>query len=92
MSRIILSCLPEIRIVESEECPLKLQLNHGPHQSFMELRLVQLRDTMSAPHLSTVKKKGGNRKSGDGDGSDSDDTLNGSNPNIAVPKEEGTIS
>ena len=82
----------EIRIVETGECPLKLQLNYGPHQTCMELRLVQLKDTLAAPPLSTVKLKGGLRKSGvsgEEGGSDSDDTLNGSNPNIAVPKEEG---
>lgn len=84
----------EIRLVGAVEKPLNLQLNYGSHQSYMELRLVQLRDTLSAP-LSAVKSKGSHRggRAGRGDGgSDSDETLsNGSNPNDVVPKEEGTI-
>ena len=78
------------------ETPLNLQLNYGSHQSYMELRLVQMRDTLAAPPLSASKSKGAHRGSrpgrgGDG-GSDSDETLsNGSNPNDIVPKEEGIL-
>ena len=62
----------------------------------MELRLVQMRDTLAAPPTSAAKSKGGHRGSrpgrgGDGD-SDSDETLsNGSSPNDIVPKEEGML-
>ena len=77
------------------ETPLNLQLNYGSHQSYMELRLVQLRDTLTAPVSSAAKSKGAHRgtRAGRGDGdSDSDETLsNGSNPNDIVPKEEGTL-
>ena len=86
----------EIRLLNAKETPLNLQLNYGSHQSFMELRLVQMRDTLSTPLHSATKSKGNQRGSrggrGEGD-SDSDDTLsNGSNPNDIVPKEEGTFS
>lgn len=78
------------------ETPLNLQLNYGSHQSYMELRLVQMRDTLAAPPPSASKSKGAHRGSrpgrgGDGE-SDSDETLsNGSNPNDVVPKEEGML-
>lgn len=84
----------EIRLVKSMEKPLNLQLNYGSHQSYMELRLVQMRDTLTAPTLSAMKSKGTHRggRTGRGAGEiDSDETLSdGSNPNDVVPKEEGT--
>ena len=69
------------------DAPLHLQLNYGAHRSYMELRLVQMRDTRAAPMLTTVSKSS-LRRHNDG-GSDSDETVNeGSGPNV-VPKEEG---
>lgn len=77
-------CLLENQIVDGMEIPLNLQLNHGPHQSCMELRIVQLRDTLSVPLKGSSNGRGGG--GGGANDSDSDDT--GSNPNLS-PKEEG---
>lgn len=82
----------ENRIVEGMESPLNLQLNYGGHQSYMEMRVIQLRDTLSAPPLSSMSKE---KRSSRGSGaaandSESDETLSeGSNPNLIIPKEEG---
>ena len=75
------------------ETPLNLQLNYGSHQSYMELRLVQMRDTLASPPSgSAAKSKVAHRgvrpgRGGDGD-SDSDES-NDSSPNDVIPKEEG---
>ena len=73
----------EIRSVANSEYPLNLQLNHGPHQSMMELRLVQVREPRSAVPPSGRRKSKAMRGDSDSDGSGSD-----SSPNI-MPKEEG---
>ena len=74
----------EIRIVSSKELPLNVQLNHGPHQKFMEMRLVQVRDTRrpvsEEPHAQ--------RNHGGGE-SDSDETISEEGGPNVVPKEEG---
>lgn len=67
-----------------------MQLNYGGHQSYMELRVIQLRDSLTAPPLSSIVGKGrGSSKGVSANDSDSDETINdGSNPNL-IPKEEG---
>jgi len=69
------------------DAPLHLQLNYGPHRSYMELRLVQMRDTRAAPMLTTVAKSSLRRHNDDG--SDSDETINEESGSNVVPKEEG---
>lgn len=73
------------------EFPLNLQMNHGNHQSYMELRIVQLRDSLSVPPLSTLAGPGKGSSRGaaaNESGSDEDIVLEESNPNL-IPKEEG---
>jgi hypothetical protein len=74
------------------EIPLNLQLNHGTHQSYMELRIVQLRDSLSAPPLASLGPgKGGSRGAAATD-SDSDDTVSEEdNDHNLIPKEEGNL-
>ena len=74
---------PAIRILSNTEAPLNLQLEYGPHQTCIELRLVQLRDTFSSP----AALLGATGKYSDSDSSD--ETLSGS-PSV-VPKEEGRL-
>lgn len=71
----------EIRVLGSMETPLNLQLNHAPHHSYMELRLVQMKDTRTS-----LSKSG---HYGDG-GSDSSETGSSGSPNL-TPKEEGML-
>lgn len=66
------------------EIPLNLQLNHGNHQSYMELRVVQLRDSLSAPPLSAIARGAAANDSDSGE----DTVSESSNPNL-IPKEEG---
>ena len=83
-------CCLENRIVDGKEIPLNLQLNYGSHPGYMELRIIQLKDTLSAPPLSSVMSKGKNSSQGaSANDSDSDETISeGSNPNL-IPREEG---
>ena len=68
----------------NSEYPLNLQLNHGPHQSVMELRLVQVREPRSAVPLASGRRKSkAMRNDSDTEGSGGDGS-----PNI-MPKEEG---
>ena len=67
----------------NSEFPLNLQLNHGPHQSMMELRLVQVREPRSAIPPPGRRKSKAMRGDSDSDASGSDGS-----PNI-MPKEEG---
>ena len=79
----------ENRIVDGKEVPLNLQLNYGVHPNYMELRIVQLRDSLSAPPLASVGRGRSGSRGASADSTDSDETLSeGSNPNL-VPKEEG---
>ena len=89
---LIFFSLAENRVLEGLEIPLNLQLNYGGHQSYMELRIIQLRDTLAAPPLASIMGKGrGSSKGASANDSDSDETINdGSNPNL-IPKEEGKI-
>ena len=66
------------------EYPLSLQLNHGPHQAAIELRLVQVRESRSS-----VPMASGRRKSKVRGGNDSDESGSDGSPNI-MPKEEGS--
>ncbi len=75
----------EIRAVAGSEYPLGLQLNHGPHQSAMELRLVQVRESRSS-----VPMASGRRKSKVRGGNDSSESGSDESPNI-MPKEEGRV-
>ena len=73
------------------ETPLNLQLNYGGHQSYMELRIIQMRDSLSAPPLSSLaagKGGRGNSRGAAANDSDSDETISDDNPNV-TPKEEG---
>ncbi len=72
------------------EIPLNLQLNYGGHQSYMELRIIQMKDSLSAPPLSSIPGKGGRGTSrgATANDSDSDETISDENPDIN-PKEEG---
>ncbi|XP_064382815.1 uncharacterized protein LOC135331544 [Halichondria panicea] len=72
----------EIRAVAGSEYPLSLQLNHGPHQAAIELRLVQVRESRSS-----VPMASGRRKSKVRGGNDSDESGSDGSPNI-MPKEE----
>lgn len=89
MSFNIHNCL-ENRIVDGMELPLGLQLNYGGgQQSYMELRIVQLRDTLSALPISSIAHAGSKGRRGSNASahdSDSDDTHSDSN---LSPKEEG---
>lgn len=55
------------------------------HRDCIEIRLVQVRDSYSAPMLGLTKSS---RSNLDNSGSDSDETVQGED-NRAVPKEEG---
>lgn len=71
--------------MSNSEYPLSLQLHHGPHQSAMELRLVQVRESRSAVPMASGRRKSKVRDPGsDSEGSGGSD----SSPNI-MPKEEG---
>ena len=74
----------EARLLKSEEAPLRLQLNYGVHREVIEIRLVQVKDTYSAPMLGLTK---GSRENLDS-ASDSDETVHDEDTR-AVPKEEG---
>ena len=69
----------------SSEMPLKLQLGSSQKQSYIELRLVQVRDTLAAPMLSTLSRGGG----GALQHAESDESLDREGGHHVVPKEEG---
>ncbi len=71
--------------MSSSEYPLNLQLHHGPHQSAMELRLVQVRESRSAVPMTSGRRKGTAR---DQDSDSEESGGSDSSPNI-MPKEEG---
>ncbi len=82
----------ESRIVDGVEIPLNLQLNHGSHRSYMELRVVQLRDSLSAPPLLSGlpgARKGGSKGASVNE-SDSDDSISDDGNPPLIPKEEGS--
>ena len=66
--------------------PLKLQLDHSQKKPYIELRLLQVRDVLAPPVMSSMPVRGGG--AGGMTRSDSEDSLEGDGNNI-VPKEEG---
>ena len=79
----------ENRILDGMEVPLNLQLNYGGHRSYMELRIIQIKDSLSAPPLSSIMAGKGGRgttKGATATESDSDETISDADVN---PKEEG---
>ncbi len=75
--------------MSGSEYPLSLQLHHGPRQSAMELRLVQVRESRSAVPMASGRRK--SKVRGGDQGSDSDGSgRSDDSPNI-MPKEEGIV-
>ena len=73
-------------MLDGREIPLKLQLNHSQKKPYIELRLLQVRDVLAPPMMSSTPKRGG--VVGGMVRTDSEDSLEGDGNNI-VPKEEG---
>ena len=76
----------EIRVLDGHEMPLKLQLGHSRKKPYLELRLLQVRDTLATPRISSVSARGG---ASGLTRVDSQDSLEGDNGHNIVPKEEG---
>ena len=77
----------EIRVLSGHELPLKLQVDRVQKKPYLELRLLQVRDPLALPMMSS--RVGG----AVGDGmmrTDSEDSLEEDGHNI-IPKEEGEI-
>ena len=76
--------------MEGVENPLSLCLNHGGHQSYMELRLVQLRDSLSSPPPLSMGVGNGRGKGGSAEDSDDSEEMLPPEDNPTLnPKEEG---
>ena len=76
----------EIRVLGGQEMPLKLQLGHSQKKPYIELRLLQVRDVLAPPMMSSTSIRGG--VVGGMMRTDSEESLEGDGNNI-VPKEEG---
>ena len=82
---VCLVCI-EIRVLGGQEMPLKLQLGHSQKKPYIELRLLQVRDVLAPPMMSSTSIRGG--VVGGMMRTDSEESLEGDGNNI-VPKEEG---
>ena len=74
-------------MLSDHEIPLKLQLGRSQKKPYIELRLLQVRDALVTPMMSSVSSKGG--AGGGMTRADSEDSLDEDGGNNIVPKEEG---
>lgn len=75
-----------VRVLESHEIPLKLQLDHSQKTPYVELRLLQVRDVLPPPLMSSTPTRGrssGLLRAG------SEESLDEDNGHNIVPKDEG---
>lgn len=81
-------CLPlaAVRVLESHEIPLKLQLDHSQKTPYVELRLLQVRDALPPPLMSSTPARG---RTSELMRASSEDSLDEDNGHNIVPKEEG---
>ena len=76
----------EMRVLDGHEMPLKLQLDHSQKKPYIELRLFQVRDTLTPSMMSLNPARGG---AGGMKRAESEDSLEGEGDHNIVPKEEG---
>ena len=74
-------------MLSDHEIPLKLQLGRSQKKPYIELRLLQVRDALVTPLMSSVSSRGG--AGGGMTRADSEDSLDEDGGNNIVPKEEG---
>ena len=77
----------EIRVLSGHELPLKLQVDRVQKKPYLELQLLQVRDPLALPMMSS---RVGGAVGGGMMRTDSEDSLEEDGHNI-VPKEEGEI-
>ena len=77
----------EIRVLSGHELPLKLQVDRVQKKPYIELRLLQVRDPLALPMMSS---RVGGAVGGGMMRTDSEDSLEEDGHNI-IPKEEGEI-